>query len=125
EPIKEVFAKSPGVGLCHQIAVGRRHDANVDRSVFGISHLSNPTVLENSKEFDLKVEWKFTDFVQEKSPPRGLLEEARALMNGVGESAALVAKKLALEEVFWDRTAIDGDEGLTLSHAAVVNRLGN
>jgi hypothetical protein len=57
----------------------------------------------------LRMEWKFTNFVEKNGGAAGLLEPADAPGDSAGKGASLVAKKLALQQGFGDGGAVNND----------------
>src|SRR5581483_11753292 len=62
------------------------------------------------------------DLVEEERPAVGARDQARGTL-GARERAGDVAEQLALDDRVRERAAVDGDEGLPLARAVVVDRL--
>ena len=78
--------------------------------------------LKEPEEFHLQREREFADLVQEQCSPGGRLNPALSLHMGAGERPFLVTEQFALQKVFRNGAAIDGDKGALLAPAATVNR---
>ena len=75
-PIEEVFAELPVLDHGPEIASGGDNHAHVDLNGFGASQPLKFAFLKNAKEFCLKLEGQFADFVEEESRTIGNLETA-------------------------------------------------
>ena len=82
-------------------------------------------LLEHAQQLGLQHQRDFADLVQEQRALVGQFEDAPLLRARVGERAFFVAEQLAFEQRFRDGRAVDGDEGLGLAEALVVQRLGD
>ena len=67
---------------------------------------------KRAQQLDLRVRRQFADFVEEQRAAVGLDEFAEVSFGGAGEGAFLVAEENRFDEIFRQRAAIDGDEGL-------------
>ena len=73
--------------------------------------------MQGAQKFDLSVERKFADFIEEQGAAVGLLEFADALVGCAGERALLVAEQNALDQIFRNGAAVDSDEGFASAFA--------
>src|SRR3989304_8111773 len=67
-------------------------------------------ILQNWEEMGLESQRKLADLVEEHRASMGDLELPLFLLDGTGESAALVAEELAREKVLVETRAVDFDE---------------
>src|SRR6202007_1259583 len=90
-----------------EVAVGGGDDAHVDPDVRRAADALEGALLEEAQQLDLQCRGDLADLVEEDGAAVGRLEQPFALALGVGESAALVAEELALEEGLRQRAAGD------------------
>ena len=81
--------------------------------------------LQHAEQLRLHGETHLADFVEKQGAPARLLETSGAAVGRARERPALVPEELALEEVLRDRGAVDLDEGLPATRAALVDGLGD
>src|SRR6266852_5374529 len=81
--------------------------------------------LEHAQEFSLGAGVHLADLIQKDGTPVGGLELADFLFRGPGERAFFVAEKLALQESFRERRAIETDERAFFSRTGIMNRPGH
>src|SRR5438876_2269562 len=82
-------------------------------------------LLEHPQQLRLQLERDVADLVEEERSAVGQLETADPLRDGPGESAALVAEELALEQPRRDGGAVDLDERPPSAPAQVVKGAGD
>ncbi len=80
---------------------------------------------KETEEFGLEGERQFPDLVQEESSAGGRLDQARLSRMGSGESPLLVAKELALDEIFRKPGTVDRHKGLVGPRRKLVDGLGD
>ena len=100
-------------------------DADVDLERVVVAHAADLAALEHAQQLGLHGSGQFADFVQEQRAAVGDLEQADPVIVGAGEGAFAVAEQLALDQVFGQRAAIDGDERHVASRALVVHGAGH
>ncbi len=90
--------------------VGGRHHAHVHLE-FGLAaqppHLG---IFQDAQQLGLRLHGHFADFVQQQGAVLRHFETAGAALRGAGERAFLVSEKLAFDQGFRQRGAVDGDE---------------
>ena len=122
QAVIEVGAEALGLHLGAQAAVGGGDDADVELLVLRRADRLGVAPLERAQDLRLHVDGQLADFVEEDGAAGGRLEGALTRRNGAGESAALVAEKLALEQLAGNRAAVDDDERAVAAIAFAVNR---
>ena len=121
-PIIEVLAKALLFDLGLEIAVGRRHDARVERDVLVAADGAHRPLLQRAEELRLHLERELADLVEEQRAAGCVGEEAHARRLRVGECAARVAEELALEQRRRHGRAVDAEERPRASRPVVVQR---
>src|SRR5436190_6564639 len=121
QSIVEIFSKGSLRRLDLEIAIGRRHDTNIDSTGPIVADSLEFTFLENPQELCLKDEGYFADLVQEQRSAVGELEPTRAVLVRSGERATHMAEKLALEELLRNRRAVHLHERTVRAIAPGVN----
>jgi len=121
QAMEKVLAEFPLTKHGFQVAVGGGQDAHVHRDGLGPTYPLKGLLLEHAQEFHLRAGWQVADFVEEKRALVGLLEAADAPLVSAGEGPAFMAKEFALEQIFRDGCAIDGDEGRVGARAVLVS----
>ncbi len=79
------------------------------------------SVLQHTKETDLRRERQLGDLVEEERPAVGALEPPEASGGGAGEAAALVTEELGVDELRRDGSAVDADHRSATAPRARVN----
>ncbi len=125
EAVEEILAESAAADLVFQILVGGGDQAHIDLDVAGAAHPAEFALLQHAQQLDLHHRRQFADFIEKQGAAVGDLEEAGLLLDGAGEGAFFVAEEFALEQVFGDGAAVDGDEGVLPPLAVVMDRLGD
>jgi hypothetical protein len=120
EPEQQVLTEAVSGDGLSEILVGRRDDPNVDADRSGSADSSNEAILEDSQKLDLHVEAHVADFIEEQGTAVGFLEPADAPRMRPCERSTFVTEQLGLDELGWDRSAIDRDEWLCGAVALLV-----
>ena len=106
----EVLPEAPGRHGRPQALVGRRHQPHVHRQQRRAADALELLLLERAQDLGLQRHRQVPDLVEEQRPPVGHFELAGFPARGPGECALLVAEQLGLEEVLWNRGAVDRDK---------------
>ena len=122
EPVVQVGAEPAVRDLGRQIAVGRRHDPDVDPDRLVGAHALHLTLLQDAEELGLRVERQLADLVEEQRAAVGELELPGAVGDRTGERAADMAEQLALDDALGERRAVDLDQRCLATARAVVDR---
>jgi hypothetical protein len=103
-----------------QVDLGRRDYTHVHRHrVVGTEPL-DVALLQHAQQFDLQRQRQAFDLVEEQRTLVGMLDLADLALGRARERAGLVAEHFALEDVFRDRPAIQGDEVVRTAAAELV-----
>ncbi len=81
--------------------------------------------LEHPQQLGLQVRRHLADLVEQQRAALRHFEQAFLVQRGAGERAFLVAEQLGLDEIFWNRGAVDLDERSLQPLAVVVHRIGD
>ena len=125
QAVIEVLAESASGDFVGEAAVGRGDDPDVDDVDDPAADALDLAGLERSKQFDLGLERKLADLVEEQGRAVGILEAADMAVEGAGEGALLMAEQHRFDEILGDCAAIDGDHRLAAARARGVDRLGD
>ena len=112
QPVIKILAKLAGLGHFQKVPVGCRDEPDVDLNRLIGADRVDLALLKGAEQFNLYVEAQLTDFNQEQRSTRGFLELTCMFVVGAGESALLVSEQNALNQVFRQRTTVDGNERL-------------
>src|SRR5262249_28988153 len=104
-------------------AVGRRDHPHVDLDlVLAAADSPEAPLLEDTEQLGLSRAVHLGDLAEEQVAAVGELETAGPSLGGAGESAALVAEQLALDQRLGDRRAVDRDERAVPTIGEIVDR---
>jgi hypothetical protein len=118
QPVIEVSAKPAVRDLFLEVAIRRHDDARIHAERASATHAVELLVLQHLKELRLKARVHVADLVEEDGPLVGQLELAGLLGVSSRERSLLVPEELALEELAWERSAVDLHERSLGSQAA-------
>ena len=105
--------------------MGGAYQRNIDLNGSRTAKWCNAALLQYAQKASLEVERHVADFIKEKRAAVRLLNFAGcAFLASAGKGAALVTKKLGLNQGFRNRGAVQCDERAALAGAAVVEALG-
>ena len=125
QPIIEILAEAAVVDQIDQVLIGGRDQPDIDLDRLLAADGIDLAVLQGAQQLDLGFERQFADLVEEERAPIGLDELAGVLLGGAGEGALLVAEQDALDQIFGNGAAIDGDEGLAGAVALALDGAGD
>src|SRR5205823_5076772 len=123
--IVQVVPERPGGDHLFEVPVRGCDYPDVDSFGARAAETLELPLLEHPQQLRLQLERDVADLVEEERPAVGQLETADPLRDGPGESAALVAEELALEQARRDGGAVDLDERPPSAPAQVVNGTGD
>src|SRR5262249_33630859 len=110
QAIEEILAETAFLHLLAKVAVRGGDHADVDLDLPSSADRRKRLFLQNAEHLYLQVERQLPDLVEEDRSRVGLLEKTEVVGNRAGKGAANMAEELALNEIFRDRAAVDGDE---------------
>ena len=122
QAVVEVAAKFASLYHVRQIPVRRGHEPNVHVVSPRAAQALKLLFLQHTQQFGLQCRRNIAHLVQEERAFVGQFETANLLRDGSGESALLVAKKLAFQQIQRNGSAIQLYERASAPRADVVNR---
>ena len=120
EAVIEILAKLALAHVRQQIAVRRRDDADIDLDGAAATDALELALLEHAQELRLQRQRNFAHLVEQERAVVRQLEAALAALRRTGERPALMAEKLALDQVLRNGRAVHLDERLAAPRAAAV-----
>src|SRR2546430_13270556 len=108
EPVVEIGAEGSAADLLFELAIRRRDQSHIDGLRLRASHWNHFTLLEHSKQLDLRGRRRLADFVEEEASFGGGGEEATLVLDCTGERSLHVTEQLALEQALRQCAAVDG-----------------
>jgi hypothetical protein len=98
EPVVEVVAEAPGLGLGQQVAVGGGDHPDVHDPQVVVAQAPQLAALQGAQELHLGGGRHVADLVEEERAAIGALDQALAVAGGPGEGPAHGTEQLALDE---------------------------
>ena len=95
-----------------QIAVGRAHDAHIHVKRFVLADAADFARFQKPEQLDLHRLVEFAQFVEKQRPAVGDFDQPLARRVGSGECPFAMSEQFAFDQVFRQRAAIDGTNGL-------------
>ena len=111
-PIVEVFTETPRPRHLFQRLVGGRDKPEVDSARGASAQALNLVILKHAQQLGLQGQRKRRNLVQKKRAAIGQFNVARPRFGGPGKRAALAAEQLRLDQILWQRRAVQPDEWL-------------
>src|ERR1700757_694575 len=112
QPVVQILAKRAFFDALAQVAMRGRHDANIDLDDAAASKRLHFTILQHLEKLCLEADIHVADLVEQDGSALGKLELAGLVDGGSGEGALLVSEELALDQLRWQRSAVQLEEGL-------------
>jgi hypothetical protein len=110
EAIQELRAKRALVDQLREIALGRRHDPQIDAELGRAADRPQRLVLEHAQELALHDGRKVADFVEEQRAPGRCCDQPVAAADRTGERPADVTEQLTLDDPLGHAGTVDRDE---------------
>ena len=88
----------------------RRDDPNVYFDLSTGTDGTNHAVFQHPQQPRLKLDWKLAQLIEKQRSSAGFRKAAGMSTVRAGKCAALMAEQLAFDQLFGQRTAVDGDE---------------
>ena len=102
-----------------------RENADVGTTLLAAADALEDALLENAQQLHLHVDAHVADLVQEQRAAVGQLETPNARGQRAREGAFLVTEQLALEQLAWNRAAVDRDERPARARGQLMNAPGD
>ena len=125
DPVEEVLADAALLPQGVHILVGGRHNPHVHGAGLGGAHGADFPLLQRPEERHLGGQGNGANFIQEEGAPLGGNKKAVLVPDGPSECPFDIAKQLALQKIFGEGGAVDGDEGLARPAPRLVDGLGH
>ena len=125
EPVVEIFTKDSLGDQLVDVAMGRRHEPDVEGDHLATTQPPDLMLLENPKEIDLSLGGHLANFVKKKRALLRNLEPAGLASCRPGIGPFLIAKQFALDQAFGNGTDVRGDERAGAAPAQVVDGTGD
>src|SRR5262249_11149881 len=125
EAVVEVASKLSLLYHLQQVSVGGGHQPHVYSLRAFASQGLEFLVLENPQQLGLQGKRDVAHLVEEKRPGVRQLESAQFLGDGAGEGALLVPKQLTLEQIEWNRRAVELQKRPAIARADLVDCTGD
>lgn len=124
QAVIQVFAKTFFGDGAVEVLIGGGDEAEVDAEVVATTDAGEGFFFDEAEKFDLDGEGDFGNFVEEQGATGGTFEVAGFGGEGSGEGSFFVAEEFGFEKGFREAGAGEGDEGLLLTRAVVVDDFG-
>lgn len=122
---KEVFAKTFFVYHFSQVTVCGGEDTDINADDAASADPDNLLLLENAQKPGLERVRHIANLIQKDSALIRLLKEAHAAPAlCTGKGAFLVTEKLAFQQAFGERGAVDGYKGFIFPRGVIMDGLG-
>ena len=111
QPVIQVLADGSRLERLLDRLIRRGDDAHIDRKLSRIPEMANAALLKDTHQFHLKVGGHFHHFIQKDRAPVGCAKQTFRVADRAGESAFLITKQFAFNQIFRQRATIDSNEG--------------
>jgi len=125
QAVVKVFAEVSAFDLVAERLVGRGEHADIDGDVLGIADPPDLPFLQHAQEFGLERLRHRIYLIEENRPAFRFLEQSDLVLDRAGKGAFLVTEEFRFKQVFRQRRAVDGDEGLMLAGGIEVESAGH
>src|ERR1700683_3050025 len=109
QAMKQVFSEIVLADGFDDVAIGGGDEADINAQFVIASHSRERAVFQEPQQLCLQWTAHVSDFVQEYRAAVGLFDSTEFLPDSAGEGASFMSEKLAFEEVFGDRGAVNAD----------------
>ena len=125
EAVKKILAEAAISHRGFEILVGGGDNAYINFDFAMAAETVEGLAIEHAQQFHLSLQLQFADFVEKKRALVGHFEQPGLGGVGAAESAFFVSEKLALDEIFGKRRAVDVDPRTAAALRRLVNRAGD
>src|SRR5260370_38091972 len=119
--MEQVGAESTFADGFLQILVSRCQEAHVEPDSARAAYAGQFARLKDAQQLGLQSQRKLADFVEEDASAFGDFQQPFLLTDGAGECSLLVPEQLTFQKRFRQRGAIQGQKGLILAGAILMN----
>jgi hypothetical protein len=124
QAVEQIFTKAAGCDHFGEIAVCGGEEAGSGGPFFTAANGAEASGFEYSQKFDLDIEGRIGDFIEEQRTTGGGIEEPWPGFLSTGEGAANMTKEFALDQGGIERSWADGNEWAVRNAAVLVNSAG-
>src|SRR5689334_19255614 len=121
ESVVQIGAEVSRLDLLLEVAIGRRDETRVDRNRLRRADGNHLAVLEDAEQLDLRRRRRLADLVEEEGARRRGGEETFFVFDSAREGSFYVPEELTLQQAFWERAAVDREEGTLHAIGQVVD----
>ena len=125
EAVVQILAELAFAHCFFEVAIGGGDDAHVHLDIAEAADAADHLIFEHTQQLGLEQGREFADFIEKQGAAVGRFKQALLHLLGVGECALFVAEEFGFHQGFGDGGAVDGDEGLFVADAFVVDGLGD
>src|ERR1700683_3492884 len=123
--VEEILTERTGMDCRLQIAVRCDQHAYVDGKRLTAPNAFKLSLLQHTKQGDLHLDGKVANLIEKNSSTVGRLKASNAPLQGSGEGAFLMAKKLGCNQRRRNSSAVHADECPRRTTRSFVNRTSN
>ena len=125
EPMVEITAEGARGNRILQVPVRGRENTDVDPCRRVGTDTGYFPGFQHPQELDLRRHRHVADLVEKQRASVGVFKLTDAVAGGVGERAPHMAEEFALQNVLAERGTVEGNEGLVLPRAVLMDGLGH
>ena len=121
KPVIKILSEAPFSYRRFQVDVRRGNDADVDINGFLPAQAFNLTLLQKPQKASLAVDRQVTNLVQKQRAAASRFDTPYPALRRTGKGAAFVAKKLRLNKIAGDSSAVNCDKWKIMPRRAAMN----
>src|SRR5258706_2200957 len=125
EPVKQIFAKITPRDFLVQIFVGRSDDARIYNYSFIAAKRSHALFIESPQHLRLRFKAHVAHFIKEQRASASLLKLAFLVSRCSRKRTFVMPEQFALDEILWNRRAVDLDKRFILAQALRMDRMSD
>src|SRR5262249_47026695 len=122
---EQVLAEATRLHLRAKVTIRGGDDADIHLARLGHPERHDLALLDDPEQLDLELRLRFTDLIQEDGSSMRHLEKALLFTAGSGERSSSVTEEFALDQVAWNRAAVDRNEDLVAAVRLFVDAAGH
>ncbi len=104
--------------------MGGRHDSYINVDIAVTTQRPDFSLLQYAQQFNLQRRGHIANLIKKQRPTFSGLKQPFAITHRTGKGTARMTKQFGLEQLFRQRTAVNGNKGFVATRAGVVNGLG-
>src|SRR5882757_8588668 len=110
QPIKQITTERASADGGLQVTIGGCNHPNVSADSTSAADTLKLMLLQNTKQSNLSLNWKFSDFVEEKRASICQLKPTQTLLSRAREGALLMAEQLRSDKIAGDCRTVHANE---------------